>query len=211
MVVRRPRGADVGQDSRPVDTHVHRRTDAPTPSHGRGAPKPRTRIHRHFGHIRATVAVHTHAEDGGRPIASQRRGGNPTLQFGQDLSHLAAGERVDEVVKFTAIAVHESSERQESAPPAAPKSTFPATVGVSYSRRMVEVLTTQVFDRWLRKLKDRQARLRIVERIDRLSHGNRGDTKPVGHGVWELRLTYGPGYRVYYLQDGDNLVLLLPS
>lgn len=46
-----------------------------------------------------------------------------------------------------------------------------------------------------------------MERIDRLSHGNRGDTKPVGRGVWELRLTYGPGYRVYYLQDGDNLVL----
>ena len=74
---------------------------------------------------------------------------------------------------------------------------------------MVEVLTTQVFDRWLRKLNDRQARLRIVERIDRLAHGNPGDNKPVGQGVWELRLTYGPGYRVYYLQDGDNLVLLL--
>lgn len=74
---------------------------------------------------------------------------------------------------------------------------------------MVEVLTTQVFDRWLRKLKDRQARLRIVERIDRLAHGNTGDTKPVGGGVWELRLTHGPDYRVYYLQDGDNLVLLL--
>lgn len=74
---------------------------------------------------------------------------------------------------------------------------------------MVEILTTQVFDRWLRKLKDRQARLRIVERIDRLAHGNPGDTKTVGQGVWELRLTYGPGYRVYYLQDGDKLVLLL--
>ena len=74
---------------------------------------------------------------------------------------------------------------------------------------MVEVLTTQVFDRWLRKLKDREARLRILERVDRLVHGNPGDTKPVGHGVSELRLTYGPGYRVYYLQDGDNLILLL--
>lgn len=74
---------------------------------------------------------------------------------------------------------------------------------------MVEILTTQVFDRWLRKLKDRQARLRIVERIDRLAHGNPGDTKTVGQGVWELRLTYGPGYRVSYLQDGDKLVLLL--
>lgn len=74
---------------------------------------------------------------------------------------------------------------------------------------MVEVLTTQVFDRWLRKLKDRQARLRIVERIDRLTHGNPGDTKPVGQGVSELRLTYGPGYRIYYLRDGDTLILLL--
>lgn len=74
---------------------------------------------------------------------------------------------------------------------------------------MVEVLTTQVFDRWLRKLKDRQARLRIVERIDRLSHGNPGDTKPVGQGVLELRLTYGPGYRIYYLRDDGRLVLLL--
>ena len=112
-------------------------------------------------------------------------------------------------MKFTAIAVHESSERQESAPPAAPKSTLPATINVSYSRHMVEVLATQVFDRRLRKLKDRQTRLRIAERIDRPSHGNRGDTNPVGHGVWELQLTYDPGYRVYYLQDGDNLVLLL--
>jgi putative addiction module killer protein len=74
---------------------------------------------------------------------------------------------------------------------------------------MVEVLTTQVFDRWLRKLKNRQGRLRIVERIDRLAHGNPGDSKSVGQGVWELRLTYGPGYRVYYLQDGDTLILLL--
>lgn len=86
---------------------------------------------------------------------------------------------------------------------------LPDSACVSYSRHMVEVLTTQVFDRWLQKLKDRQARLRIVERIDRLAHGNSGDTKPVGQGVWELRLTYGPGYRVYYLQDGGNLVLLL--
>ena len=89
------------------------------------------------------------------------------------------------------------------------RTDLPDSACVSYSRHMVEVLTTQVFDQWLRKLKDRQARLRIVERIDRLAHGNAGDTKPVGQGVWELRLTYGPGYRVYYLQDGGNLVLLL--
>ncbi|HBX80377.1 MAG: type II toxin-antitoxin system RelE/ParE family toxin [Propionibacteriaceae bacterium] len=74
---------------------------------------------------------------------------------------------------------------------------------------MLVVLTTRAFDRWLRKLKDRQALLRIVERIDRLAHGNPGDSKTVGQGVRELRLTYGPGYRIYYLQDGDSLVLLL--
>lgn len=74
---------------------------------------------------------------------------------------------------------------------------------------MIEVLTTEDFDKWLRKLKDRSGRLRILERIDRLATGNPGDVKPVGQGISELRLTYGPGYRVYYLQDGDTLILLL--
>ena len=64
-------------------------------------------------------------------------------------------------------------------------------------------------DSWLRKLRDRQARLRILERIDRLTHGNPGHVKPVGRGVSELRLTYGPGCRIYYLHEGDRLVLLL--
>lgn len=74
---------------------------------------------------------------------------------------------------------------------------------------MIEVISTDHFDRWLRRLKDRQARLRIIERVDRLAHGNPGDAKPVGRGVSELRLTYGPGYRVYYLREGERLVLLL--
>lgn len=74
---------------------------------------------------------------------------------------------------------------------------------------MIEILTTEDFDKWLRKLKDRAGRLRILERIDRLAHGNPGDVKPVGQGVSELRLTYGPGYRVYYLQDGETVILLL--
>jgi len=74
---------------------------------------------------------------------------------------------------------------------------------------MWEVVSTDIFDKWLRMLKDRQGKLRILERIDRLAHGNPGDVKPVGRGVSELRLTYGPGYRVYYLQDGDRLILLL--
>lgn len=50
---------------------------------------------------------------------------------------------------------------------------------------------------------------RFLERIDRLAHGNPGDVKPVGQGVLELRLTYGPGYRVHYAQQGDRVVLLL--
>ena len=80
---------------------------------------------------------------------------------------------------------------------------------VDYSRQMVEVFTTDDFDRWLRKLKDRQGRLRILSRIDRLADGNPGDAKAVGQGVRELRLTYGPGYRVYYAQRGTRVVLLL--
>lgn len=74
---------------------------------------------------------------------------------------------------------------------------------------MVAVLRTDDFDSWLRRLKDRQGKLRILERIDRLANGNAGDAKSVGRGVWELRMTYGPGYRVYYLRDGDQLILLL--
>ena len=74
---------------------------------------------------------------------------------------------------------------------------------------MVEVFTTDDFDRWLRKLKDRQGRLRILARIDRLAHGNPGDAKTVGQGVLELRLTYGPGYRVYCARRGNRVVLLL--
>lgn len=74
---------------------------------------------------------------------------------------------------------------------------------------MVEIFATDDFDQWLRRLKDRQARLRILGRIDRLAHGNPGDVKPVGRGVSELRLTYGPGYRVYCLPDGGRLVVRL--
>ncbi|WP_296605165.1 hypothetical protein [Nocardioides sp.] len=56
---------------------------------------------------------------------------------------------------------------------------------------MIEILTTEDFDNWLRKLKDRVGRLRILERVDRLANGNPGDVKPVGQGISELRLTYG--------------------
>ena len=80
---------------------------------------------------------------------------------------------------------------------------------VSYSRHIIEAVRTDEFHEWIEKLKDKSGRLRILNRIDRLANGNPGDVKPVGHGVSELRLTYGPGYRVYYLQDAETLILLL--
>ena len=74
---------------------------------------------------------------------------------------------------------------------------------------MIEVQQTEVFSNWLRKLRDQKARARIQIRIRRLSLGNFGDVKPVGEGVSELRIDYGPGYRVYIQQQGNLLVLLL--
>ena len=74
---------------------------------------------------------------------------------------------------------------------------------------MIEVRQTEVFSKWLRELRDRQARARIQTRIDRLQLGLAGDVKPVGEGVSELRIDYGPGYRVYFVQRGQELVILL--
>ena len=71
------------------------------------------------------------------------------------------------------------------------------------------MIRSETFDRWLRNLKDRRAVARVLVRIDRLAAGNPGDVKPVGEGISELRVNYGPGYRVYYLQDGDKLIVLL--
>lgn len=74
---------------------------------------------------------------------------------------------------------------------------------------MVEIRQTPVFATWLERLKDRRARARIQVRVDRLALGLAGDVKPVGGGVSELRVDYGPGYRVYFKQYGLELVLLL--
>ena len=74
---------------------------------------------------------------------------------------------------------------------------------------MVEVRQTKIFSKWLRGLKDRKARVRIQARIDRLKVGNFGDATPVGEGVSELRIHYGPGYRVYFVQQGSAVVILL--
>ena len=74
---------------------------------------------------------------------------------------------------------------------------------------MVELRRTVIYDRWFRALWDRNARARIEIRIDRLQLGNAGDVRPVGEGVSELRIHYGPGYRVYFVRKDDVLILLL--
>lgn len=76
-------------------------------------------------------------------------------------------------------------------------------------KRMVEVQQTAEFTAWLNKLRDIRARARIAARIDRLAFGLVGDVKSVGGSVSELRIDYGPGYRVYFTRRGGELVILL--
>ncbi|MEY4501865.1 MAG: hypothetical protein RIS52_1755 [Pseudomonadota bacterium] len=80
---------------------------------------------------------------------------------------------------------------------------------VLYEGQNIQILQTPDFRDWLKTLRDRKARLRIGERIDRLVAGNFGDTKSVGDGVQELRMRFGPGYRIYYIWRGDVLIILL--
>jgi putative addiction module killer protein len=74
---------------------------------------------------------------------------------------------------------------------------------------MLVVRSTREFDRWLKGLKDRSGRSRILLRLDRLAHGNPGQVAPIGRGLSELKINSGPGYRVYFLRQGDELILLL--
>ena len=74
---------------------------------------------------------------------------------------------------------------------------------------MIEIRKTDIFAKWLDGLHDIRARARILVRIERLAAGNPGDVKPVGEGVSELRIDYGPGYRVYYKKQGQKAVVLL--
>jgi putative addiction module killer protein len=74
---------------------------------------------------------------------------------------------------------------------------------------MPVIQETDLFSEWLANLRDSQARVRILRRVDRLASGNPGDVKPVGEGVSELRVDYGPGYRVYFAQHGTLLIVLL--
>ena len=73
----------------------------------------------------------------------------------------------------------------------------------------MEIRKTDVFVNWLDGLRDVRARARILMRVERLAAGNTGDAEPVGEGVSELRINYGPGYQVYYKQQGRELVVLL--
>jgi len=74
---------------------------------------------------------------------------------------------------------------------------------------VLQIRKTHVYAEWIDNLRDLQARTRILVRVERLAAGNPGDVKPVGGGVSELRIHFGPGYRVYFTQRGQDIVILL--
>jgi putative addiction module killer protein len=73
----------------------------------------------------------------------------------------------------------------------------------------MQIQSTPVFKEWIANLRDRQGRARILTQIRRLEDGNPGVIRAVGEGVWEMKLNFGPGYRVYYVQQGEVFVVLL--
>jgi putative addiction module killer protein len=79
---------------------------------------------------------------------------------------------------------------------------------VVHATGVLEIVQSATFSKWLSKLADRRARSRVLVRVDRLAAGNPGDAKPVGGGLSEMRIDYGPGYRVYFMQRGNVAVLL---
>jgi putative addiction module killer protein len=79
---------------------------------------------------------------------------------------------------------------------------------VVYGTTPCRVLRSATYDAWFSRLVDRQAKVRIAVRVDRLAFGNPGDVRPIGSGLSELRVDYGPGYRVYFMQRGALIVLL---
>ncbi|MBB5576540.1 MULTISPECIES: type II toxin-antitoxin system RelE/ParE family toxin [Rhizobium] len=74
---------------------------------------------------------------------------------------------------------------------------------------MLRILQTVTYQRWERRLRDERARAAIAARLSRLAFGLMGDIKPVGDGVNEMRIHYGPGYRVYFVQRGGEIIILL--
>ena len=73
----------------------------------------------------------------------------------------------------------------------------------------MQIHRTKEFATWLRNLRDRQGRAKILARIDRLEDGNPGNTRAVGAGVVEMKIDFGPGYRVYFVQRGEVVIVLL--
>ena len=108
-----------------------------------------------------------------------------------------------------AIDVDLTSQVQLPAVPKAGRSRFDIPQEDNYSCHLMEVIRSSVFDKWLSGLRDRQAMARIGARLDRLAVGHFGDVASVGGGVTELRIDYGPGYRVYCLRRGEQRVVLL--
>ena len=80
---------------------------------------------------------------------------------------------------------------------------------MDYSFKVIEIVQSDTFSQWLGRLKDRQARARIQMRLDRMALGNPGDVKPVREGISEMRVDCGPGYRVYFIQRGQQRIVLL--
>ena len=74
---------------------------------------------------------------------------------------------------------------------------------------VIELKQTEAFRRWRTRLKDERTRVLIASRLDRLAYGHAGDVEPVGQGISELRIHYGPGYRIYYQKRGDTIIVLL--
>src|ERR1035438_8934355 len=74
---------------------------------------------------------------------------------------------------------------------------------------IIEFKQTETFRKWRTRLKDERARALIASRLDRLAFGNAGDVKPVGQGISELRIDYGPGYRIYFMKRGSTIIILL--
>ena len=74
---------------------------------------------------------------------------------------------------------------------------------------MYTVLETDTFIDWVNSLRDRPTRIRLRRRLGKAAHGNLGDVKPVGDGIWEMREFFGPGWRMYYLQRGELVIMML--
>jgi putative addiction module killer protein len=82
-------------------------------------------------------------------------------------------------------------------------------LNIAYIYNVSKIRRSSVYKKWIKILRDSRAKSRIYARIDRLANGNPGDVKPVGEGISEMRIDYGPGYRVYYKDTGKEIIILL--